>query len=40
MHVTYKTEQQFINCYQKVFRELGCTDLLPVIHDVLYFTIC
>lgn len=34
LHVSFKSEKQFEDCYRKKLSEMGCTDLRPVIHEV------
>ncbi|KZS07537.1 2-oxoglutarate and iron-dependent oxygenase domain-containing protein 2 [Daphnia magna] len=34
LHVSFKSEKQFEDCYRKKLSEMGCTDLRPVIHEI------
>lgn len=34
LHVAFKTEEQFYNCYGKTLSEMGCNDLRPVVDEV------
>ena len=35
LHVTFQTKSQFVECYGKTLSEMGCTDVEPVINEVL-----